>query len=986
MPSTTAPRSRHLAAVWFADIVSYSRLASEHERAALQLVDLFEDTVRATTAQYGGRVVKFIGDAALAEFGSTEAAVQAALALREEFTSQSASISQPAALRIGVHVGDVVERPDGDLHGDGVNLASRIQVEAEPGQIVVSEDVWRHLRQHPEYRFQSVGERDLEGTNTRLEVFTVSSAEGVPFLIPPSSPTLPSPGPRRRWSSFAQSWSSAPVTRWVLIGAFLTALILLFAVLRQPLQSADPRDATYAVLPFVERTPDISEVLSGEQAQLLLHDALARWQDLKLVNVMRLNDVELRRGDRPRSLEDAIATARAADATVLVWGQVGKLGDSLQIRAGLYDVSGREEPLREYTLLSAENLGELRSKVDELARALLVGRPRSPSAESGVAGTRSLAAWKAYERGHAALDNWDLGAAEREFYVAAQLDPAYAQAHLWLAQVMSWAGTGKQRPDEWRAAATRANTRRGTLTVDDQIRSDAVHSLATERFPEACAHYNRLLAKDSSAFAGWYGLGECHRTDPIVIRDPQSPSGWAFRGSYHTAVHAYQKAFELFPSAHLAFRGAAFQRLQRLLFTEPNNYRAGVAAGSESPRFGAFPALRNDTLTFIPYTLDAIAISKPGTNPPTLAAAITRSRAILRRIAHSWTKAFPNSADAHEALAHALESSGVIVTRAGGIPSALDEVRRARSLATDPLQRLRLAHAEVRLLVKAADFAGAQALADSLLLSHRGAEMEEEVELLTGLAALTGRAHRLASLLRTFSNNYTARLPDGRPVQISPPLAESALTLMGYASLGAPLDSIRALKSRVGTQISTHIAPSDRASIRSALLNRPLSLAFPVIGFAAVRDVDPGSNVLLQMQRALADGNYVNLRADLAAQRGVRRQRLPGSISIDAVYHEAWLLLALGDTSAAVEHLDASLEALPTLSTSLLRELPEAASLARAMALRAELASHNHDDATARKWARAVATLWAGADGELQTVVDRMRNILSGVQRSGHLP
>lgn len=164
-----------LSAVWFADIVGYSRLASEDETAALHLVDLLQSLSRKAAGQHGGRVVKFIGDGALAEFPSTEAAVRAAHALVRAYEGQSLDASDmPHTLRIGVHVGDVATASDGDLYGDGVNVAARLQAEAEPGQVLVSEDVWRQLRPRREFTFAPLGERPLKGMTTPVAVYASS--------------------------------------------------------------------------------------------------------------------------------------------------------------------------------------------------------------------------------------------------------------------------------------------------------------------------------------------------------------------------------------------------------------------------------------------------------------------------------------------------------------------------------------------------------------------------------------------------------------------------------------------------------------------------------------------------------------------------------------------------------------------------------------------------------------------------------------------
>ena len=97
------PSERRFTAVWFADVVGFSRLASQDERAALDVVRRFEKAARAGARRYRGRVVKFIGDAAVADFGSTQAAVHAVLELWEGFAGRGVGTNRPASLRIGVH-------------------------------------------------------------------------------------------------------------------------------------------------------------------------------------------------------------------------------------------------------------------------------------------------------------------------------------------------------------------------------------------------------------------------------------------------------------------------------------------------------------------------------------------------------------------------------------------------------------------------------------------------------------------------------------------------------------------------------------------------------------------------------------------------------------------------------------------------------------------------------------------------------------------
>ncbi|MDX1468978.1 MAG: adenylate/guanylate cyclase domain-containing protein [Acidimicrobiia bacterium] len=172
--------SRQLAAVWFADIVGYTTLSNRDESEALRLVDLFQEVTRSQVDRRGGRIVKFLGDGVLASSPSALVALETILGLREEYEARSANSGTPSYLRIGAHVGDVVFKEDGDVYGDGVNIASRLQGVAGPGRIFVSEDLWRHCRQRPELEFASLGPRDIKGVAEPVWVYEFSPPEREP--------------------------------------------------------------------------------------------------------------------------------------------------------------------------------------------------------------------------------------------------------------------------------------------------------------------------------------------------------------------------------------------------------------------------------------------------------------------------------------------------------------------------------------------------------------------------------------------------------------------------------------------------------------------------------------------------------------------------------------------------------------------------------------------------------------------------------------
>ncbi|MGH7483070.1 MAG: helix-turn-helix transcriptional regulator [Longimicrobiales bacterium] len=166
------PFSRRLCAVWFADIRGYVRLSTEDETEALGIILLFQDQARSIVERHGGAIVKFIGDGVLSSFESTEAAVRSAVELATTFRAATAARGAERRLRLGVHIGDVATSADGDVYGEGVNVASRLEQAAEAGQVVISVDVWRQLRGRAGFRFKPLGERDLKGVGP-LDLFAV---------------------------------------------------------------------------------------------------------------------------------------------------------------------------------------------------------------------------------------------------------------------------------------------------------------------------------------------------------------------------------------------------------------------------------------------------------------------------------------------------------------------------------------------------------------------------------------------------------------------------------------------------------------------------------------------------------------------------------------------------------------------------------------------------------------------------------------------
>ena len=141
--------TRKLAAILVSDVVGYSRLAgADEDRILARLRALRSDLIDPTIAVHHGRVVKRTGDGAIVEFRSVVDAVNCALEIQRAMVERNAGVVPDKRIdfRIGIHLGDVVEESDGDLMGDGVNIAARVEGMAAPAAICLSEDAYRQVK------------------------------------------------------------------------------------------------------------------------------------------------------------------------------------------------------------------------------------------------------------------------------------------------------------------------------------------------------------------------------------------------------------------------------------------------------------------------------------------------------------------------------------------------------------------------------------------------------------------------------------------------------------------------------------------------------------------------------------------------------------------------------------------------------------------------------------------------------------------------
>lgn len=166
---------QRLAAILAADVVGYSRLMTADEHATVAALDAARAIFRSRIESSQGRVIDMAGDSVLAVFDSATGAVSAALAVQEalEAAACTAPDDRRMRFRIGVHLGDVIEKADGTVYGDGVNIAARLEGLAAPGGIAVSDAVQGAVRNRLAVTFVDMGEREVKNIRGEGRVIPV---------------------------------------------------------------------------------------------------------------------------------------------------------------------------------------------------------------------------------------------------------------------------------------------------------------------------------------------------------------------------------------------------------------------------------------------------------------------------------------------------------------------------------------------------------------------------------------------------------------------------------------------------------------------------------------------------------------------------------------------------------------------------------------------------------------------------------------------
>src|SRR5262245_18982238 len=246
-----AEGTRKLEAILAADVAGYSRLMQDDDQATVATLDAYRSVFREQIQAPHGRVVDMAGDSVLDVFEAATEAVRTAFEIQNELAQRNELLPEARRMhfRIGVNVGEVIEKPDGTVYGDGVNVAARLESIGEPGGVTVSGTVFDQVKNRLQLDFHFIGEQQVKNIAEPVRAYRVI-AEGAPV------------------SASSRAKQKQAISKRVAIGASASGVALLAAVgmysYRHFAPSAKPTapalalpdKPSIAVLPFVNMSGD----------------------------------------------------------------------------------------------------------------------------------------------------------------------------------------------------------------------------------------------------------------------------------------------------------------------------------------------------------------------------------------------------------------------------------------------------------------------------------------------------------------------------------------------------------------------------------------------------------------------------------------------------------------------------------------------------------------------------------------------------------
>src|ERR1700731_4078671 len=331
---TNAAEQRKLAAIMFTDMVGYSALSQRDDKLALELLEEHRQLLRAIFPRFNGTEIKTIGDAFLIEFNSALEAAQCAIEIQRTLAKRNHDVTaeRRIELKIGIHIGDVVHR-GGDVYGDGVNIASRIEPLAGAGGICVSMDVERQIRNALEARFEKLAPTDLKNISVPMDLFRI--------VLPWERDT--------RLRAEPQKTAQSATTRRMPWHEVVLALLLIAALIaggffflrhRASQQATNAAasspvgsvlEKSVAVLPFENLSEEKANAFFTDGVQDEILTDLARIADLKVIS--RTSVMQYKSGAQ-RNLREI---GQQLGVSHVVEGSVQRAANKIRVNAQLID-------------------------------------------------------------------------------------------------------------------------------------------------------------------------------------------------------------------------------------------------------------------------------------------------------------------------------------------------------------------------------------------------------------------------------------------------------------------------------------------------------------------------------------------------------------------------------------------------------------------------------------------------------------------------
>jgi adenylate cyclase len=573
---TATGAERKLAAIMFTDMVGYSALAQRNEVLALALLGEQQARLRPLFVEYGGREIKTTGDGFLVEFASALQAVRCAIAIQTALVEQNASaaVERRFQVRIGLHLGDVEVR-DGDVFGDGVNIAARVEPLADAGGICITGPVADQVHNKIDEPLERLRHAPLKNIAAAVDVYRVV----LPWTQGAAQRRGRQPAARRLG---ARAGAIAALVGVVaVLGWWLTTRRAHTPSAPESVAVSAPARKSIAVLPFVNMSSDKENEYFSDGITEDLITALSKVSGLHVA--ARTSSFAFK-----GKSEDVRAIGTQLNVGAVLEGSVAKAGNQVRITAQLINVADGYHLWSDSYDRELQDIFAIRSQVAQtVAKALQVTLVANERQTLEQKPTEDVEAYQLYLKGRRAAATYaDPVTAMRYLQQAIARDPAYALAYNGLAYYYVSATDGLLSGSECLPRAREAAEK--ALQLDPSLAEahtwlGTVHCWYDRDYVAARRDFQTAVAMQPDLASahemnGWYlvaagqvdeGLAESRRA---VELDPLSSETNAFLGAnlyltrrYDEAVKQLRAAINTDPDygyAHL-FLGRVYARMGR---------------------------------------------------------------------------------------------------------------------------------------------------------------------------------------------------------------------------------------------------------------------------------------------------------------------------------------------------------------------------------------------------------------------------------------